>query len=165
MVYADQTILSSEGSQQGDPLTSLESCESIQPVINELDSDIEIGFMDDISLSDLLTLKKDINKIIESEASTGLKKLNAAKCEIIMDDFSLIDSMEVFKEFIRIPKEEMTLLGAPILQGPALDNALKMKVDDLDRAISRLKLLHAHDTLVLLKQSEHATSIIHFENL
>ena len=38
-------------------------------------------------------------------------KLNAAKCEIIMDNFSLIDSMEVFKEFIRLPKQEMTLLG------------------------------------------------------
>ena len=47
----------------------------------------------------------------------------------------------------------MTLLGAPILQGPALDKALKMKVDDLDRVVSHLKLLHAHDALVLLKNS------------
>ena len=47
----------------------------------------------------------------------------------------------------------MTLLGAPILQGPALDKALKTKVDDLDRAVSRVKLLHAHDALVLLKSS------------
>ena len=52
--------------------------------------------MNDIYLSsDLLTLEKDINKIIESEASTGVK-FNVAKCEINMDDFSLIDSMEVF---------------------------------------------------------------------
>ena len=70
-----------------------------------------------------------------------------------MDDFSLIDFMKVFKEFIRIPDEEMTLLGAPLLQGPAVDKALTTKVDDLDRAVSRLKLLHAHDALVLLKNS------------
>ena len=67
LVYGDQKILSREGYQQGDLLSSLEFCESIQPVINEVDSDIEIGFMDDIYLtSDLLTLEKDINKIIES---------------------------------------------------------------------------------------------------
>ena len=79
LVYGDQTILSREGSQQGAHLSLLESCESIQPVINELDSGIEIDFMNDVSLSsDLLTLEKDINKIIESEASTGIK-LNAAK--------------------------------------------------------------------------------------
>ena len=97
-------------------------------------------------------MKKRHQQIIESEALTGLQ-LNAAKCEIMMDDFSLIDSMEVFREFIRIPKEEMTLLGALILQGPALDKALKTKVEDLDRAVSRLKLLNAHDALELLKNS------------
>ena len=56
-----------------------------------------------------------------------------------MHDFSLIDSMEFFNEFIRISKEEMTLLGAPILQGPALDKALKTKVDDLDRTVQSSK--------------------------
>ena len=59
--------------------------------------------------------------------------------------------MEVFKEFIRIPRQEMTLLGASILQGPALNEALTTKVDDLDKTVNRLKLLHAHNALVLLK--------------
>ena len=45
--------------------------------------------MDDNSISsDLLTLEKYINKNIESEASTGLKLFNAAKCEIIMVSFT-----------------------------------------------------------------------------
>ena len=47
----------------------------------------------------------------------------------------------------------MTLLGAPILKGPALDSALQIKVDDLTRAVDRLRLVHAHDALVLLKNS------------
>ena len=47
----------------------------------------------------------------------------------------------------------MTLLEAPILQGKALDVSLQGKVDDLQKAISRLKLLRAHDALVLLKNS------------
>ena len=47
----------------------------------------------------------------------------------------------------------MTLLGAPISRGPALDKVLLEKVDDLDSAISRLKYLQAHAALVLLKNS------------
>ena len=46
----------------------------------------------------------------------------------------------------------MTLLGAPILQRQALDEALQIKVDELQKAFNRLKLLRAHDALVLLKK-------------
>ena len=83
LTFGDQAIPSREGSQQGDPLSGLEFCESIQPVINKLDSDLEIGFMDDLSLSsDLPTLAKDVKTIIDSEPVIGLR-LNASKCEII----------------------------------------------------------------------------------
>ena len=47
----------------------------------------------------------------------------------------------------------MTLLGAPISRGHAMDKVLQEKVDDLHRAISRLKYLQAHDALVLLNNS------------
>ena len=47
----------------------------------------------------------------------------------------------------------MTLLGAQISRGHAMDKVLQEKVDDLDRAITRLKYLQAHDALVLLKNS------------
>ena len=70
-----------------------------------------------------------------------------------MDDFSSIETMHVFKDFIRVPKNQMTLLGAPISRGHVMDKALQEKVDDLDRAIIRLKYLQAHDALVLLKNS------------
>ena len=129
LVYDSLTILSREGPQQGDPLSSLEIFESIQPILNELDSDLEIGFIDDLSMSsDLLTLAKKVETIVNAETYTGLK-LNTAKCEIIMDDFTDLDSFHIFKDFIRIPEDKMTLLGAPILQGQALDEALQIKVD------------------------------------
>ena len=47
----------------------------------------------------------------------------------------------------------MTLLGASISRGHAMDKVLQEEVDDLDRAISRLKYLQVHDVLVLLKNS------------
>ena len=58
-----------------------------------------------------------------------------------------------FSKSVRVPREEMTLLGAPILQGPAPERALQNKVDDLTRAVDRLKLLHAHDAVIQLKNS------------
>ena len=45
----------------------------------------------------------------------------------------------------------MTLLGAPILVGPAVDRALSAKIEDLTRAVSRLTLLHAYGGLMLLR--------------
>ena len=56
------------GPQQGDPLSSLEFCESIQTILSELDSDLEIGFIDDLSMSsDLLTLAKDVETIVKAD--------------------------------------------------------------------------------------------------
>ena len=109
--------------------------------------------MDVVSLlSDVSTLEKDINTITEAESSTGLR-LNPIKYEIIMDDFNSIETMHVFKYFMRVPKNQMTLLGAPISRGHAMDNVLQENVDDLDRAINRLKYLQAHFAQVLLKNS------------
>ena len=39
LIYGDQMIPSREGSQQGDPMSSLEFCEAIQPVVNDLNSE------------------------------------------------------------------------------------------------------------------------------
>ena len=134
-------------------MSSLEFCEAIHPVIHDLDSEVNIGLMNDVSLSsDVSTLERDINTIIEAESSTGLR-LNPAKCKIIMDDFSFIETMHVIKDFIRVQKDQMTLLGAPVSRGHAMDKLLQEKVDDLDRSICRLKYLQAHDALVLLKNS------------
>ena len=54
---------------------------------------------------------------------------------------------------IRVNKEDVTLLGAPVLKGKAQDKAIQDKIDDLTRAVERLKHLQAHDTLVILKNS------------
>ena len=78
---------------------------------------------------------------------------DSSLASLIMDDFTDLDSFPIFKDFIRIPEDKMTLLGASIPQGQALDEALQIKVDELQKAIHRLKLLRAHDALLLLKNS------------
>ena len=108
-------IPSREGPQQGDLMSSLEFCEAIPPVLNDLDYEVNIGLMDDVSLSsEVSTLeKRHQNTLIEAESFTGLR-LNSAKYEIIMDDFSSIETIHVFKDLIQVPKNQMALLGAPI---------------------------------------------------
>jgi len=107
--------------------------------------------MDDVTLSgDLHTVEKDIITVTESFSETGLQ-LNTKKCEIIMKDFTQIENLATFKDFVRVDKTEMTLLGAPIIKGKAQD--IQLKTDDLSRALDRLQHLHTHDALVILKNS------------
>jgi len=47
----------------------------------------------------------------------------------------------------------MMLLGAPVTKGKTQDKAITDKIEQLSRAIDRLSLLHAHDAVVILKNS------------
>ena len=94
-------------------------------MLMSLHSHVKIGFMDDITLSgDLLTVERDIITITNAYAETGLR-FNTNKCEIIMEDFSKLHEIDTFKDFIRVNKAEMTLLGAPVLKRSAQDAAIK----------------------------------------
>ena len=54
---------------------------------------------------------------------------------------------------MKVTKDEMTMLGAPVFKGPAQDAAITHKIVQLKRALGRLSLVHSHDALVLLKNS------------
>jgi len=139
--FGEHQTLSTEGAQQGDPLGSLEFCEAVQPLLTSLHSEVKIGFMDDFTLSgDLRTVENDVLAIMDEAAETGLQ-LNQAKCEIIMDDFMLISASTTFSQFIRTKKDEMLILGVPVIKGKAQDTAIKQKIEELDRAVQRLSLL------------------------
>ena len=81
-------------------------------IIRKLHSSVKIGFMDDLTLSgDLHTVDRYITTIMESSSETGLQ-LNVNKCEIITDDFTEISTLATFIDFIRVNKEDMTVLGS-----------------------------------------------------
>ena len=48
----------------------------------------------------------------------------------------------------------MNMLGAPVFKGQVQDAAITHKIDQLKRALGRLSLVHSHDALVLLKNSQ-----------
>ena len=47
---ANYTVSSEEGPQQGDPVGPLLFCNTIQPLLTSLDSDLNLGYLDDVSL-------------------------------------------------------------------------------------------------------------------
>jgi len=47
----------------------------------------------------------------------------------------------------------MTLLDSPVLKGTAQDAAISHKIDELEKAVDCLSLLHSQAALVLLKNS------------
>ena len=157
--FNSQVISSQEGAQQGDPLGPLLFCLAIHPILTSFTSELVIGYMDDITLGgDEESLARDVQLTRVQGEAMGLK-LNVKKCEFISHTALSTDS--TFSEFIHLKPTEAILLGAPLINGCAMDVALSSRCDDLALAIDRLKLLAAHDALVLLRASFSAPKILH----
>ena len=64
--YSDSVIKSCEGTQQGDPETPALFSDSIQGLIDSMESKINVWYLDDGNLSDdYRTVLKDLEKIVE----------------------------------------------------------------------------------------------------
>ena len=88
--YGDSVIKSCEGTQQGNPESPALFSDSIQDLIDSLESKINLWYPDDGSLSDdYRTVLKDLKKNLEAERTLGLK-IKPTKCEF----FSLATSLK-----------------------------------------------------------------------
>jgi len=80
--------------------------------------------MDDITLAgDIRTVEADVNTVINHDADTGLK-LNISKCEIIAENTSAIRDSSILSKFVKVTKDEMTMLGASVFEGAAHNAAI-----------------------------------------
>jgi hypothetical protein len=159
LVYADRTILSQEGPQQGDPLGPVQFCNTIHPMLQSLDSELKEGYMDDLTLGGPESqVARDVETVKRRGEEIGLR-LNEKKCEFISSTAQSADP--VFQHFIHLTIDNAELLGAPVTTGAAMNRALSSRCDDLSRAASRLCLVAAHDALILLRASFSAPKILH----
>ena len=109
--------------------------------------------MNDLKLKGKIhVVGSDIDMIVADAVRTGIQ-LNPARCEIVAANFNEVEKYPSFKDFKRSRKEDLTILGAPILKGLAVNKALADKISELERAIGRLSLLHAHNALCLLRKA------------
>src|SRR5688572_13974202 len=149
--HGSNIIRSEEGTQQGDPLGPLEFCITLQPILLQLKSELRVAFLDDLTLRGKVdVVAHDIQLIAQESANLGLQ-LNRAKCEIIFQNYENKFDDPSFCGFKHTPLEEATLLGSPLMPGPAVDKVVSKKADDLERAVGRLSMLHSHEALILLR--------------
>src|SRR6218665_2579748 len=149
--HGSSIIRSEEGTQQGDPMSPLEFCIALQSILSELKSELRVAFLDDLTLGGKVdVVAHDVQHIAHEAAKLGLE-LNRAKCEIIFENCENRADNASFHGFKDTPLEEATLLGSPLIPGHVIDMVLNKKVEDLERAVGRLSMLHSHDALILLR--------------
>ena len=157
--FGSHVISSEEGIQQGDPLGPLIFCLSIHPLLQSLSSDFVVGYMDDITVGGQETIvARDVNLIKTMGIASGLH-LNIVKCECITKAQTV--STAPLDQFVQLDINNSSLLGAPLSAGVSMDSTLTKRLRELQTASERLRLLSAHDALVLLKASCGAPKLMH----
>ena len=148
--FGSSQIFSSEGTQQGDPLGPLLFCLTIHPLLLSLQSELNLGYMDDLTLGgDESTVEDDIGRITDASSKLGLH-LNRDKCEVIHQP-GCVPKSPIFQPFIHLVPDVACLLGAALLFGPGLDSLLHKHCETLATATDRLSTIGRHDALILLR--------------
>ncbi len=158
--FGSYTILSSMGPQQGDPLGPLLFCLPLQTALLKLTSPLAFGFLDDISLGGpTASVAADMASLEADCADLGLS-LNRSKCELTAKDLHQVTN-DSFAQFARLDEGSISLLGAPLSPGPALQGSLDARVNELNRALNRLVLIARQDALLILRSSLGAPRLLH----
>jgi len=158
-VFGSHTISSEEGPQQGDPRGSLLVCNTVQPLLSSLASELNLRYLDVTLGGPIDIAASDVAEIAKVGGNMGLI-LNASKCELLAHLGVMVNDKRL-QSFQRVLPSDTTLLGAPLFHGPVLDQAWADRSDDLSRAVKRLSQLGSHDALLLLRSSFSALEVLH----
>ena len=86
--FGEFIILSAEGPQKEDSLSSAEFCLAVHPLLRGLITELKVSYLDDFTFSGPRQIVvDDIKTIISKSEEMGLE-LNAAKCEVTYGDTS-----------------------------------------------------------------------------
>ena len=155
--YGERQILSSDGVQQGDPLGPLLFSLTLHPLLSSLKSVLRFGYLDDVTVGgEAASVEDDVDMLRLESPRIGLN-LSISKCEVISSQ--TMSQFPILSSFIHQLPVEASLLGAPLLAGPSMDTALSKQCNNLERAITRLKLITAHDALTILRHSLSAPKL------
>ena len=156
--YRSRSISSEEGTQQGDPLGPLLFCIIIQPLLHMLRSELVVGYIDDITIGGhICTVDEDVTIIKRNGPSLGLH-LNITKCELISSVMPV--QSQSLNEFIAVLPLDASFLGAPLFPGTLQDAVLNKKLEEFKRLFSNIKLINAHDALLILKASSRTSHVL-----
>ena len=121
------------------------------PLLSSLDSELEIGYIDDITLGGSLSSVPNDVVLIKSRGLNAGCVLNIDKCELISLSPCFCSQSPIISQFIQLKPDESIFLGAPLLSGPALNNTFTKKFNETSRLLVNLRSISAHDALIALK--------------
>jgi len=153
-------LISNDGPQQDDPIGPLLFSNTIQPLLESLESELPLGYLDDLTLGGPQSVvAADVRCVTEVGQATGLV-LNVNKCELISHPSTVV-SDPALQSFQRVSVSDTVLLGAPVLQGQSLDKHWSNRCNDLSRAVDRLTKVASRDALILLQASFSTPRVQH----
>jgi len=160
LFWGSSIIDSSEGVQQGDPVGPLLFCLTVHILLSSCRCEFKVGYLDDFTLGDEpVTVASEVARLEEGALNLGLT-LNFNKCEVISAHASSALPPHL-ENFIRVEVDHGILLGSPLSSRGSMDELLEARILGLQVASSRLRLLQAHDALIILKNSMSLPSLLH----
>jgi len=91
LFYGSYVISSEKSLQQGDPLGPLLFCNTIQPLLSSLNSELNLRYLDDVTLAGPAdTVASGAANITQPGGAMGLV-LNTGKCELIVHRDCVVD--------------------------------------------------------------------------
>ncbi|KAF2901127.1 hypothetical protein ILUMI_05057 [Ignelater luminosus] len=146
-------ILSQVGAQQGDPAGPFLFCLVIQAVIENLNSELNVFYLDDGTLDgNPNTVLQNLDTIIKSCWNLGLQ-INLSKSELYFCSTYKKGVHESFNQLspgIKVLQDDVTLLEA-LLNVQSIAKLLNQKHDEIRLLFSRLKFLQSHIAYFLLR--------------
>ena len=169
LFYGNFTISSDEGAQQGDPEGPPVFSDTINDMVGNVDTELNIWFLDDGNIAgNWQRVLWNFSRIIEESEKLGLE-IHSKKCEItflgqpsITRQQEILDRFRTISPFTEVTNiEDLVILGAPIGQ-LAIEDCIRQKTESLERMRSRLGELEAHHALFMIKNSFALPKLLYF---
>ena len=155
LFYGEETLESSTGIQQGDPFGPALFSLGVDQLVQGLQSEFNVWYLDDATLGDTPEkVLEDVSTLVDRLRGLGLE-VNGDKCELHLLGHESEETERMFRDVlpgVRVVRRELALLGAPVTQDGVV-GAIRDKREALERMISRLEVLDAHQAFVLLRGS------------
>ena len=169
LFYGNSVIKFCEGTQQGDPETPALFSDSIQDLIDSLESKINLWYLGDGILSDdYRIVLKYLEKIIEAERTLGLK-IKPTKCEFFFScDITEKRRSTILASFEKLSprsKYQRNLNISFLIQRSVLKSQadlLEKKINELENVNGIVENLDAHYGFFMLKNCFSLPKLFYF---
>ena len=157
LFYGDTNLVSATGIQQGDPFGPALFCLAVDESTRKVHTEFNVWYLDDGTIGDTPeNVYSNVEQLVDSFRELGLQ-INQDKCELIILSHTVEEresTVSLFRglmpEIKVVAESNASLLGAPLAE-EGISSVMSVKCEELDRMVTRLRLLENHQAFALLK--------------